>query len=38
MTAVGEVEVINEEGKLVAKAIATYSILRVQGRLVRVGG
>lgn len=28
-TAVGEVEVKNEEGKLVAKVIATYSIRRV---------
>jgi len=28
-TAVGEVEVKNEEGKLVAKVIATYSISRV---------
>ena len=27
-TAVGDVEVINEEGKLVAKVIATYSIKR----------
>jgi acyl-CoA thioesterase len=27
-TAVGDVEVINEEGKLVAKVIATYSIMR----------
>jgi len=28
-TAVGDVEVKNEEGKLVAKVIATYSIMRV---------
>jgi uncharacterized protein (TIGR00369 family) len=27
-TAVGDVEVVNEEGKFVAKAIATYSIMR----------
>jgi uncharacterized protein (TIGR00369 family) len=27
-TAVGDVDVINEEGKLVAKVIATYSIMR----------
>jgi len=27
-TAVGDVEVINEEGRLVAKVIATYSIMR----------
>jgi len=27
-TAVGDVEVINEEGKLVAKVIATYSIMK----------
>lgn len=27
-TAVGDVEVVNEEGKLVAKVIATYSIMR----------
>ena len=38
MTAVGDVEVMNEKGRLVAKAIATYSILNAQGRVGRVVG